>query len=194
MLKGSAVLFVIMLLVNNSPYAQLPPVGYMCLYKDDTHIDHCVTGTVIYEVEMRVWCFPSERGMKCAEFSIRYPSNVIPGVVNYNSNVGFPPGGEPSNPADGVTLCYESCQWDWNWIFYQSVIVTSYEITAIEIAPHPVGGWYKFASCEEGNPFEPIIRCTNFDINNTSFEICVSIDYVGTNEYTWGAIKSLYKE
>ncbi len=151
------------LVIGSAASAELPPVGYIGLYVDDQHEYYCAEGVGFYPVEMWVWCLPSERGMICPEFAIDYPVNVIQSTVTFHPDLGIII--DPPDAEEGISVCYQSCRWDWVWVFHQSLWVTDPTKTYIQIVPHPDIGVYRFANCEPGYPTEPCIKLTNLYLN-----------------------------
>jgi hypothetical protein len=168
---------------------QLPPVGYIGLYTDEFHDKWCANGVGMYQVNMWVWCLPSERGMMCAEFAISYPANVISSTVIWNPEI--PIIIDPPPPSEGVTVCFPYCKWDWIWPFYQILWVVDPTPVYVEIIkyPNPMVENIQFANCEPEYPVEPVKKYTNLYINYDP----TSSECSGTavESRSWGAIKRL---
>ena len=183
-MKKALLLGLAILLISGAATAQ---GGYIGLYADEGRTTQCVSGEGFYSVSMWVWCLPGEKGQICAEFLVTYPLNTIQSTVTWNDPlISVTLGDLPS----GLSVCYQECQWDWNWPCYQLVYVTDPTQTVIEIGPHPDVAVYQFANCDPGYPVEP---CTAYPsmLLNVLPEDCPEI--VGTEETSWGAIKSLFK-
>jgi hypothetical protein len=125
--------------------------GNIGLYADAAHSTRCVSGEGFYEFDLWVWCRPSDRGQICAEFRVLYPANVIQSTVTPNASLISVMLGDL---AGGMSVCYNECQWDWNWPFRQSMYCTDPTQTIIEIWAHPDVGVWQFANCDEGFPTE----------------------------------------
>ena len=162
--------------------------GLIGLFANDTHDNFCVAGTGMYQVEMWVWCFPSQNGQICAEFKVQYPTNVIVSDVTENMALNSVTLGDL---ASGVSVCYINCQYDWNWPFHQTLYVTSAETTRARIVAHPLVGIHQFASCLDGYPLEECLGRPALLFNvDPSDPQCTG----GTSDSTWGAIKGMYNQ
>ncbi|UCF05492.1 MAG: hypothetical protein JSV33_00200 [bacterium] len=136
-MKISVVIVLLVMVIAGAVYAQLPEVGYIGLYTDhpwqfDPSMS-CVTGVGFYPVEMWIYCLPSNLGMMCAQFMISYPPNIIQSTVTTNPAVAVTQGTLDT----GMSVCFQDCQWDWQWPFHQSLYVTDQTPTWIEIVKHP---------------------------------------------------------
>ena len=186
-MKKALLLAFAVLLISGAANAQLPPEGYIGLYADGARLTQCASGVGMYPVEMWVWCWPSVRGAICAEFRIVYPGNLIQSTVTWNDDIiSVALGDFPS----GLSVCYIDCMMDWHWIGHQALYATSADQTVIEVGPHPDVAVYQFANCEDGYPTEPCIAYPSLLVNVEEVD-CPEI--VGTEETSWGAIKSLFK-
>ena len=186
-MKKALLLMFAILLISGAVNAQLPPEGYIGLYADAGHTTQCVSGAGMYQVEMWIWCWPSVRGQICAEFRVLYPANLIQSTVTSNTDIISVTLGDL--PA-GMSVCYLACQTDWHWPFHQALWVTDATQTMIEIGSHPDAGVYQFANCNDGYPVEPCIAYPAMLINVAALD-CPEI--LGTEDTSWGAIKSLFK-
>jgi hypothetical protein len=139
-----------------------------------------------YPVEMWIWCLPDNQGQICAEFMIVYPPNVIQSTVTNNTDIISVTLGDL---ASGMSVCYVTCQWDWNWPFHQLLYVTDPTPSEVIITKHPDPTIMcpQFATCEPGYPTDCVSILTNLIINTE----CAPIS---TEEVSWGAIKGLYKK
>ena len=141
--------------------------GYIGLFVDDQHSYWCAEGGGFYEIEMWIWCFPGYKGQMCAEFAISHPANVIQSTVTQNDDIiAIAMGTLP----EGMSVCYNGCQWEWNWSLHQKLWVTNQTKTRCEIVPHPDIGVYQFANCEEGYLTEPCVRFTNLYLNYSMYD------------------------
>ncbi|UCF04556.1 MAG: Ig-like domain-containing protein [bacterium] len=137
--------------------------GYIGLYVDEYHSNSCVEGEGFYPVVMWIWCLPSENGQICAEFAVSYPANVIQSTVTENPIVSVKLG----TLETGMSVCYVSCQYDWNWPFRQMLYVADSDATTIEIIKHPdpAVSAVQFANCLPGYPIEPVTVGSKLLIN-----------------------------
>jgi hypothetical protein len=188
--KKMVLLLISILIVPILSHALLPTTAHIGLFADEEHSNWCVSGEVIFEVEMWVWLRPSERGMICVDFLISYPTNVVQSRMILNINrcsilpvveCGYGYG----------AICYFECKRDWVWIARQTLYVERPNETIVEIIPRYEGGVIKVLSCDEGHPVEPVIKLTNLYINyDPEGPECLG---TSTNNSSWGAIKSLYR-
>ncbi|UCD20121.1 MAG: hypothetical protein JSU64_03015 [candidate division WOR-3 bacterium] len=187
-MKTVLCIVVVLVLVSSTSLAVLPPYGYMGLYIDE-HETYCTSGEGFYPVEMWIWCLPSERGMICAEFMIVYPANIIQSTVTVNPEVSVTLGTLDT----GMSVCFVDCQWDWQWPFHQALWVTDPTQTEIEIEKHPdpMIECVQFANCETGYPTECCVVHTRLCIN---YPECPPWPCIGTEEASWGAIKSIIEK
>jgi len=161
---------------------------YIGLYADGDHTTWCASGVGFYPVDMWVWNLPGPLGQICAEFMVSYPPNVITSTITWNDPIISVTLGDLSS---GLSVCYISCYWDWNWTAHQLLYVTDPTPTYCEIVPHPEVGVYQFANCEPGYPTEPTTKLTNLFLNYGPGD--PECEGTAVEETSWGAIKSLYK-
>ena len=185
-MKKALLLGAALLLIASVSFAQqLPPLGYIGLFADDMHESWC-TSIIGAAFNMWIWALPGENGMKCAEFAIQYPTaGIFAGTVTVNPGKSATLGDLPG----GFSICYTECNWDWQWIAYQSIFVMVGDPLVFEIIPSPIVyplPVYQFANCNEGYPKEPCIKFTNLYVNGECGPIA-------TEESSWGAIKDLFK-
>jgi hypothetical protein len=154
----------------------------MGLYVDDAHsMCEVINPGGFYPFEMWVWLYPSSKGMICAEFMCCYPANIIQSTVTWSPELSVTLG----DLATGLSACFVSCFWDWIWVAHQACYLTDTVPGFIEVCPHPDVGVYQFANCDPGYPTEPILVLNHLALNQPC--------RVGTENVSWGAIKSLYK-
>jgi hypothetical protein len=179
------------LLVANSAFAVLPPIGYIGLFTDATHNGNTVCASQYGSFQCWIWCLPSVNGLQAAEFAVSFPPTVV--IVSTVRNPGLY-GLCCGSAASGVSVAFGEgmCQMDWVWLFQITLVqMGPPEVPAkIEILPHPgvlPAPVYQFASCELGYPIEPCI-------NLTPLYICWTPNPgpLGVRETSWGAIKSLF--
>ncbi|MBN1884734.1 MAG: hypothetical protein JW876_04325 [Candidatus Krumholzibacteriota bacterium] len=157
------------------------PWGYMALYTDANHtVCEAISPGGFYMAEMWIWCLPSDNGQMCAEFSIGYPADIITSTVTPNLDIISVTLGDLLN---GMSVCYNACQDDWNWPFHQTLYLTGMVPEFVTINPHPDTGAVSFANCLEGFPMEPAVILNHLAIN----QACE----IGTEEASWGAIKGM---
>lgn len=140
-------------------------------------------------IELWIYCYPSIRGQSGAEFSIEYPSNVIPSAPISNDEIISFQSGDLSS---GVNILYEDCQWNVHWCFHQFLILTAHDLTLTEIVP------YRFRNCEPDYVHEPVKKWMDLYLNyEDNGEIpdrnCRPPLGIITNTEisSWGAIKTL---
>jgi hypothetical protein len=177
-MKKVVMLTLALIMISGVAYA-CPGMG---LFADEAYsICEVINPGGFFPFEMWIWCqAPDPIGMICAEFRICYPANVIQSTVTWNDPIiSVSLGDLPS----GLSVCFVSCQYGFLWICHQACYVTDTEPAFIEVCAHPDVGVYQFADCSEGYPTIPISLWNNLALNQP----CV----VGTEESSWGAIKSM---
>jgi hypothetical protein len=169
-----------LLLISSAAFAQ--PMGFMGLYADDGHsICEVINPGGFLPFTLWIWCSPGLEGQICAEFKIGYPANVIQSTMTTNPEISVTLG----DLATGMSACYVSCQWGWNWPFQQTCYLTDTTPAFITIEAHPEVGVYQFANCLPGYPTEDIFVMNHLALNQPC--------EIATEETSWGAIKSLYR-
>ena len=144
-------------------YTNLPPWGFIGLYADDDHsVSEVFNSGGTTSFELWVWCLPGDHGIKCTEFSIGYPANVIPGAVVENSAIISVYQGDP---ATGISVCFTECQQDWFWCFRQTCYLTDSNPALIMILPHPDVGMNQLVDCRSSYPVEPMSRTLHLYLN-----------------------------
>jgi hypothetical protein len=188
-----AVVCIVFLCMTLPVMAQMYPRGYIGLFADEDRTQWCATGEPMYPVEVWVLCAPSYLGQICVEFGIRYPSNVTRSTATFNAPLLSPLYNlYCEDDICYMSVCYVACQWDWHWIFHQSLYVMNSDKTYLEIIPHPYAGAYHFANCEPGYPIEPCTKLANLYINYTESEPeCIGM---AADNASWGSIKSLFQQ
>lgn len=180
----------VLLILSGAAAAQNPTIG---LFADQDvapappYNTHCMTGVGIWQFQMWIWCLPPVEGMMCAEFKLNYPLNIISSTVTDNSAIISVQLGTLDT---GMSVCYLACQNSWNWCFHQLIYVTTGEATTIDIVDHPDTDNIEFADCTPGYPtVEAVVLC--------GMQLNVATDdpgcQTGTQNASWGAIKSLYR-
>ena len=182
-MKKALLLGLAILLISGAANAQ----GYIGLYADAGHTTQCVSDMMPTPVTFWIWCLPGANDQICAEFMMSYPANVIASTVTTNDAIVSVTLGDL---ATGMSVCYDPCQTDWNWCFQQLIYVTDPTQTTIDVLGHPDTGLVQFANCLEGYPLEPATAYPSLLLNVLQQD-CPEI--VGTEETSWGAIKSIFK-
>jgi len=194
-MKRLLVLLTISTILPVAVLAELPPTGNIGLYSDAAHqyYAYCpfFQGNPVAKVEMWIWCLPSTQGLKCAEFAIGYPSNVIRDRIMYNPLILSSQG----DLASGYSACFGTCQVDWCWIAHQSLYLAGHEVSYAEIVPHPGVGLYRFFNCESGSCcYEPCLKGTSLYFNTNTYPCLPPELAIRTDESTWGTLKGLFQE
>jgi len=180
--------------VPGAVLAELPPTGSIGLYADASRQYYACCpffeSYPVARVEVWIWCLPSTRGLKCAEFAIAYPPNVIRDRIVYSPLISSSQG----DLINGFSACFSACQMDWVWVAHQSLYIVHLSSYA-EIVPHSGVGLYRFFNCDSGDCcYEPCLKGTNLYFNSTAY-LCLPPEIaIQTDESTWGAVKELFKE
>ena len=161
--------------------------GSIGLFAEADRSAWCVKGTGFYPVEMWIMCLPGMNGQICAEFGVRYPSNVIESTITPNDALISVVIGSLNG---GISVCYVECQYDWHWNYHQTLWVADGTRTSCEIVANMKTGAYQFANCLDGCPIEPAIKYQNLYINYDSTEPECNKSFLG--ERSWGAIKEMF--
>ena len=201
-MKRIILLILALLLISSASMAQLPPVGWIGIFADDQFqgpdqtpiFAYCDFEGAVARAEMWIWCLPSERGQIGADFTVAYHdlSILAPSTVTTNDGIVAVVTGDLEN---GISILYKECQYGWNWCIRQTIYIISHELAWIEIVEDP-GITPKFRNCEEGWPTEQVYKWPRLYLNYVSdvppYLYC--IQPIGTDDSSWGAIKSLYRE
>jgi hypothetical protein len=193
--KQLLMLIIILTTVPAAVPAELPPTGNIGLYADAArqYYAYCpfFVGYPVAKVELWIWCLPSTQGMRCAEFAIGYPTNVVRDRIIYSPLLSSTQG----DLVGGLSACFASCQMDWCWIAHQSLYVVDHQASYAEIIPHPGVGLYRFFNCEsESCCYEPCLRGTTLYLNSNVSPCLPPELAIGTDGSTWGALKGLFAE
>lgn len=193
-MKKYLIVFFAVLLFSTAASAQTH--GYICLYVDAARTSNCTSGaaseTEAFFTNMYIFFLPRADGMFCAEFIVNYPADpmVIAGAVTPGAGHSIVKG----NLSTGVSVCYLECQTDWVWGFSQMLVLRSMDKNMITIGPHPESNAILFANCVE--PYRPIYDAVVF--NNFYLQYVDGVDPecggTGTEEKSWGAIKTMFVE
>lgn len=131
------------------------------------------------------WVQPGDDGMICAEYAMTVPAScfVTGTTVNPAHSVAL------GDPLAGVSICFPTCNTDWQWTYQQSILPTVAGVPDfIDILPHPDAGAVQAANCLPGYPIEPMIVFNNLGLNQDCEEA------IGNETSSWGAIKGMYSE
>ena len=79
-------LVLLLLIFPSHVQSQLPSTGYIGLFIDEYHTNWCINGSGYYEIELWIWCLPSQNGLWQGVFAIQYPNNVIEGSWTHNDD------------------------------------------------------------------------------------------------------------
>ena len=187
MKHGILLFFVLCILVCNIS-AQLPSNSYIALFTDEARTSWCVENiSGFQEMELWFWILPSERGIQCIEYHIEYPPNTIQSTVTINLDLSpdcavYPEGCDIINGS----FCFGECVMEWVWAWHQLSYIIDFDVSTIEVQPHPDSGSIQVATCEEGYPFEPCRVLSKIYIN--------SCGPLAVKNSSWGAIKALYED
>lgn len=159
----AAALALIVIIIDGGPVlAQTSAYSRMGLYADEARSSSDVSYAGPYtEATVYVYFAPSSRGVHAAEFSIVYPANVLPADVTTNPLISVNLG----DLSTGVSFAFLDCQTDWVWSHRQRLFLTSADRTFVKIAASSLSGEYQVASCELGNPLEPVFFSSLLGVN-----------------------------
>ncbi|MFA4947029.1 MAG: hypothetical protein WC674_00780 [Candidatus Krumholzibacteriia bacterium] len=184
MLLAAAVMF-----VAGSVLAELPPVGYIGVFKDATH-DTAPGANVICPAQYGtfsawIWILPPVNGLQAAEWAVSFPATTITTVTVQNPAIAVALG----SLAAGISVAFAegACQMDWAWTHQLTMMSLAAAVPCkIDIIKHPgtLPPAYQLATCALGYPIEPLIYLT-------PLYLCMD-GTVGVQETNWGAIKSLF--
>jgi hypothetical protein len=180
-----AVLFAAaLMLVATSAFA-LGPKAYIGIWADEAHSVCSVSPPMYGSTPAYIYILPSERGLQAAEFRCVLPSTIVQTASLKNPGITV----ELGSLANGISVAFGEgmCQMDWTWIYNLTLLVLATVPTVVEITPHPgtlPEPAYQVASCLPGYPIEPVVKLTSLYF----YQSCV----IGTEETSWGAIKSMF--
>jgi hypothetical protein len=163
----------------------------LAFYADAGRTTNCIPTSAIPPApgnvtQYYVFCKPSVRGMRGAEFKVNLPADVTLITVQNSPNISLSLG----NVQTGIALSVSSCLTDWNWVVILVMFVNSTDQLTATFAPSDVSGLMVFPNCETGYPTEDAVALNNMYINvDPSSPLCV----FGTGEKSWGAIKNIYR-
>lgn len=157
-----------------------PSIG---LYSSEDRSDSCVAYTgEARQVDMWIWWHPGEDGISGAEFMVSYPDNAVPGDYIENDSVVWASQG---SLCSGISVVYRECNYEWHWIFRQTLYLIGDEVSRVTVMPHPEAAEITVNTCEEGSPAETGLIMTDLHVND-----CGS---TGAEKATWGKLKAIYR-
>ena len=190
-MKKYLMVFLMVLLFSTAVSAQTQ--GYIGLFADVTHTSWCASAaSVPGNFNMWIYCLPRSDGMFCAEFMIQMPADPTLILATATPQAGYSI--IMGNLTTGVSICFNSCQTDWVWIYQVLMVDTAGNQNMVSIVPHPTAGGPNFANCVE--PLRPIYDAVVFNNLYVNYVDGVDpeCDETGTAPASWGAIKSLYAD
>ena len=152
-MKKKLMLLVLIALLSTPLAAQQPPQIRPFVTGGHEVYAYCPKNGM-YAIEMWIWCQPGLNGMICAEFSVDYPFNIIDATVETNMDIHSVSLGDLDT---GISVCYQHCQYNWHWIYHQTLLVTDPNPGAVMIVQHVDAGMLQVANCLEGHPLEEAI-------------------------------------
>jgi len=186
-MKRLVMIAIVCLFAASAAHAQLPPKPYIGLYADETHSTWCATGTPVYQVTMHIWSLSTPDSLLCAEFAVSYPATgVIPSTTTPNPLNSVILG----DLTTGISICFQGCQYGWQWLFRQTLFVTEPDKKMIQIVEHGGAGVIQVAPCPPGAPEIPATVFTNLYLNAES-GTDPECDQTGVQPASWGAIKQM---
>ncbi len=162
-MNRSMVLFAVAVCLLASIGTQAYGYGRIAIFADENRS----VSEVWYSQEMTqfniyIFCLPGDDGMMCAEYSVKYPENVLASSFTGNPALSIALG----NLDDGMSACFAECQNDWVWTHTQTLFLTDATPATIEIEAHPDAGVYQFANCDPGFPTETIFYSNPLFLNS----------------------------
>jgi hypothetical protein len=150
---AARVIFAILILaipVNSS--TTVTATGRIGIYADENRsVNEVWSSGGMQEFTMYVFCRPSENGMKCTQFRISYPDNVMQGGITVNPAVDYTEG----DLVSGLDVCFGACQTYWVWTHTQTLVLTDTDPSQILLFPRY--SFLHFTTCEQGEPMEAVL-------------------------------------
>ena len=165
--------------------AALPPKPYLGIYADQDHTKQSVTPAVNYPFSVWFLCLPSENGLVAIAFHVTYPSNIIVTLTVANPWMSSPTLDCPLTGEPGLCAVFGDCQLDWVWTHRLTCLAYDDLPSFIEVGPLSYESVLEAATCQPGNPTEPVTILNKFGINQNGV--------IAGEPQSWGAIKSLYR-
>ena len=135
----------------------------MGLYADFERRSTAVSGTGTYSFDMWTWVLPREAGAEGILFKMNYPSNVVPHTEELNPDYSDIIG----DIYNSVGILFDQCQYDWVWIYRQTLTVTDGQPSLVSIYPFVdtfAKNAYIFECARERNQI-PMGVTSNIEIN-----------------------------
>jgi hypothetical protein len=179
---------VALLMISTVIHAQLPQIGYLGLFADDTHETYCLNSGIGQSHDCWVWALTSENGMRAVEFAIAYPPDVSETVFTPESGIPLYIG----STTTGISLAFSDCKYGWVLLLKFTIHVMTEDLRTIELIPHTGNGRFGFANC----------LLPDYDIESAKYFTPIYINYtpcppggpIAVERSSWGAIKSVFKE
>lgn len=155
----------------------LPSTLSVGIYTDEARSAMSVDyAGAVTQFEVWVWWMPSEKGLHAVSFYLAYPANVTQDLITPNPNreylIGCNDGYEP------MCVTFAECRTEWVWSHHQTCYLTDGQQSVLGFA-----AYLEAASCEPGNPPEPITVLDKLGLNRGGV--------IEVEPQPWGAIKSL---
>lgn len=163
--------------------------GYVGLFVDEARGSWCLESTEIpFTFDVWVYCLPGENGVRAVEFSLGdFPPSYFLTGTSPGPSVSVTMG----DVFYGISYALYLCQNDWFLLDVYSVIATAPGQAAIWLMGHEDTGLISIASCLSGYPMENARAYTSVFINYPPDS--PECSGVGTEESSWGTIKSMYR-
>ncbi len=187
-MKKAILLVAAIIFVASSVSAQLPPVGYIGIFKDATHNTdpgaNVICPAPYSQFQAWIWILPPATGMQAAEWAVLFPATTVTLLTTQHPNISVALG----TMATGISVAFAegACNMEWVWTHQLQMMSLGAAPCKIEIIKHPTTQppAHQAATCELGYPIVPLI-------NLTPLYLCMD-GSVGVQETNWGAIKSLF--
>lgn len=187
-------LIVLSIVITGSAHSEVPPT-YLALYDSENQGSYCVSGNIMDQVDLYVFCIPNRYGIVGLEFRLDYPENVIAVSPVFNPIIEISPMGELST---GIAMLLPDCGTEMVWAIHQTLYITGLEKSSISIERSnlnggPTGYPFPIYTCCD-SPLYPIheLRILNrYYVNYTDSDPECGV--LATGVESWGAIKSLYR-
>ncbi len=129
-----------------------------------------------------VWLFldPGAEGAAAAEYMFTFPAGVISTQETKSPNINLNMG---SSYNAGNSVNFEACETGITWLYHWACLNTAVDPGYFTVVPHDQYGTLIITTCEEGYPIVDASVHNYFGFNASC--------QVGTEESSWGAIKSM---
>jgi len=164
--------------------------AYIGLYSESDQSSWCASGIPPYEVTIWVWVLTPEPGMVGVGLNLELPANCTYVTGSAHPRI-LPELTDPDDKSPKWTISgsLSGCVSGWMWTHSRTYLVDDSTPATIEIVAHPELGDFRIGRCGGGVMYP--IRLTNVYINYESSNPECSV--IGTEEKSWGCIKSLYR-